>query len=133
MIARAPLRKSGFTLIEVVAALLTFSMGVIMMLRLTTALSRSMEHSAINSLITVEGQERMDSLSALAYGSLSTGTVQDTITVRGVRFRRSHTVTQCPCSGASGSPLVKKISVLVRQVSGTGPTYTSTSYVGTDW
>ena len=65
MIPRAPVRKGGFTLIEVVAALLTFSMGVIMMLKLTTSLSRSMEHSAVNSLITVEGQERMDSLSAL--------------------------------------------------------------------
>jgi hypothetical protein len=116
-----------------VGALLMFGGGVLMMLTLTRALSTSMEHSAINSLITAEGQERMDSLTALAFSSLTAGSVTDTVTVRGVRFTRTQTIATCPCTGGSSSPIVKKVTVLIKQVSGTGPTYTSAGYVSDVW
>jgi hypothetical protein len=116
-----------------VGALLLFSAGVLMMLSITRALSTSMEHSAISSMITAEGQERMDSLSGLTFATLTNGTVTDTLTVRGVRFVRTQTVTACPCTGGSGSPLVKKVSVLITQATGSGPSYTSASYISDLW
>jgi prepilin-type N-terminal cleavage/methylation domain-containing protein len=131
--SRHPGKRDGFTLIEVVAALLLFASGVLMMLSLTRALSTSMEHSALNSTITAEGQERMDSLTGLTFATLTAGTVTDTVTVRGVRFQRIQTVTACPCTGGSASPLVKRINVLIRQVTGVGPTYTSTGYISNVW
>jgi Tfp pilus assembly protein PilV len=126
-------KRSGFTLIEVIGALLIFSTGVLMMLGLTRSLSQSMEHSALNSLITAEGQERLDSLSALTYATLTTATLSDTIVVRGVRFRRAQTVSQCPCTGGSGSPLVKRLRVVITPVLGSGPTFAGSSYISDIW
>lgn len=94
MIGRGPAKRDGFTLIEVIAALLIFSAGILMMLGVTRGLSRSMEHSALNSLLTAEGQERMDSLAALTYATLTVGTRQDTLVFRGISFRRTQIVTQ---------------------------------------
>ena len=54
-------------MIEVIGALLVFSVGVIMLLQITTSLSRQLEYAALNSLITAEGQERLDSMNALAF------------------------------------------------------------------
>lgn len=130
MIRRDPARRAGFTLIEVIGALLMFSVGIVMMLGLTGGLSRSLEHSAINSLIAVEGQERMDSLTALTYANLTIGVRQDTLTVRGVRYQRTQTVALCPAC----SPLVKKIDVALAPVGTTpGPTYSATSYLADPW
>ena len=127
MIRRGPAARDGFTLIEVVAALLVFSAGIIMMLGVTRGLSESLEHSAINSLISAEGQERMDSLTALAYGSLTVGTKQDTLTFRGIKYKRVQTVTQY-------SPLVKKVDVVLQMLSNEpGPSYSASSYLSDVW
>lgn len=127
MIGRGPAVRDGFTLIEVIGALLIFSAGVIMMLGVTRGLSDSLEHSAVNSILTAEGQERMDSLTALTYSSLPVGTRQDTLTFRGVRYRRRQVVTQF-------SPLVRKVDVTLDPLSGeAGPNYSATSYLSNVW
>lgn len=126
MTDRNPPGRGGFTLIEVMAALLVFSAGVIMMLGVTRGLSRSLEHSAINSLITAEGQERLDSLTSASYASLTPGAYTDTLSIRGIRYRRTLTVSQY-------SPLVKKVDVTVHPVSGPGPAYDASSYRSDTW
>ena len=119
--------RDGFTLIEVIGALLIFSAGVIMMLGVTRGLSASLEHSAINSLIAAEGQERMDSLTALTYANLPVGTRQDTLTFRGIRYRRRQVVTQY-------SPLVRKVDVTLDPLSsGVGPNFSASSYLSNPW
>lgn len=123
----------GFTLIEVIGALLVFSVGVIMLLQITTSLSRQLEYAALNSLITAEGQERLDSMNALAFSFLATGTVQDTMTIRGVQYGRTQTVTPCPCTGGSPSVLTKKVYVSLVPLTGTGPSFTATGYVADLW
>jgi prepilin-type N-terminal cleavage/methylation domain-containing protein len=118
--------RAGFTLIEVMAAMLIFSTGVLMLLSVTSGLSSSLEHSAISSLITAEGQERMDSLMAVGYPVLS-GTSTDTLTYRGIRYRRNSTVSQY-------SPLVKKVDVSIAPLSGfTGPSWDASSYKADVW
>lgn len=127
MIRQCPARRAGFTLIEVMAAFLVFSAGVLMMLGVTRGLSLSLEHSAINSLITAEGQERMDSLNAVSYASLTVGSVTDTITFRGIQYRRIQSVTQY-------SPLVKRVDVtLARLDGGVGASFSASSYRGDVW
>jgi Tfp pilus assembly protein PilV len=114
-------------LIEVLAALLVFSAGLLMMLSLTRALSASLEHSAINTLVTARGQQTMDSLGAVAYSSLTVTTRTDTLSFRNVRYKRVQTVTQY-------GPLVKKIVVTLGPASGaTGPNYSATSYLAGTW
>jgi Tfp pilus assembly protein PilV len=118
--------RAGFTQIEVTAALLVFSAGVIMMLGVTRGLSRSLEHAAISSLITAEGQERLDSLTAVSYAGLALGTDTDTMRFRGVVYRRWLSVTQY-------SPLVKKVDLALEPVSGTGPAYDASTYRSEPW
>ena len=76
---------------------------------------------------TAEGQERMDSLSAVAYASLALGTRQDTMIVRGVGYRKTATVSQY-------SPLVKRVEVTIEPLSGgSGPDYSASTYVAGKW
>jgi prepilin-type N-terminal cleavage/methylation domain-containing protein len=114
--------RRGFTLIEVIGALLIFSVGVIMVLQLTGALSRQMEYAAKSSELVVRAQERLDSLEALPFDSITVGTRQDTLTVRGIRFIRRFTVT-------SVTALLRRIDVTVTPLTaGQGPSVSSTSY-----
>ena len=68
----------GFTLIEVIAALVIFSLGVLMVLRLTSALTAQMEYAATSSELVVRSEEPLDSLEALPFTSLVLGTTIDT-------------------------------------------------------
>ncbi|MSR35219.1 MAG: hypothetical protein EXR95_01070 [Gemmatimonadetes bacterium] len=126
MISRVPARRAGFTLIEVIGALLIFSVGVIMVLSITSALSRRTEYAAVNSVINVMGQQRMDSVSVLTYASVVVATTTDTITIRGLRYRRRLVITQY-------SPLVKKVDFILNPVAGAWPTYDASTYLRTTW
>src|SRR5688572_16634773 len=117
----------GFTLIEVVGALVVFSMGVIMLLSITRALSQRLEWSALNSLITAEGQERVDSLDAIGYSSLAVGSDVDTLSIRGVSYRQTQTITQY-------TALVRKAVVTLEPLgSGDGPSFSATLYASDVW
>ena len=117
----------GFTLIEVIGALLIFSVGVIMVLQLTGALSRQMAYAARSSELVARAQERMDSLEALPFDSITVGTQQDTLTVRGIRYVRRAAVT-------SVTGLLRRIDVsLMPQTTGSGPSYSATSYAAARW
>jgi prepilin-type N-terminal cleavage/methylation domain-containing protein len=118
--------RDGFTLIEVTAALLVFSAGVLMMLGATRSLGQSLERSAINTLITADGQERMDSLVTASFTGLS-GSYADTLTYRGVQYRLTHAITVY-------SPLVKRIHVRIEPLSGgPGPSFDAVSYKADTW
>jgi prepilin-type N-terminal cleavage/methylation domain-containing protein len=121
-----PARK-GFTLIEVIGALVIFSLGVIMVLQLTGALTRQMTYAARSSEVVARAQERLDSLEALPFDSITVGTHQDTLTVRGLRYVRRAAVT-------SITGLLRRIDVsLTPQTAGQGPSYTATSYAAARW
>lgn len=119
--------RGGFTLIEVIGALVIFSVGVIMVLQMTGALSRQMEYAAKSSELVVRAQERLDSLEALPFDSITVGTRQDTLTVRGIQYIRQATVT-------SVTGLLRRIDVSVSPLtSGAGPSVSSTSYAAAQW
>src|SRR6185436_2959429 len=111
-----PARRAGFTLIEVIGAVLIFSVGVITVLSMTSALSRRTEYAAVSSVLNVLGQQRLDSLSVLTYSSVATGTTTDTVTVRSIQFRRRLVVSQF-------SPLVKKLDLTLNPLVGSGPAF----------
>lgn len=119
--------REGFTLIEVIGALVIFSLGVIMVLQLTGALSRQMEYAGKTSTVVAMAQERMDSLEATSFAALAPGTTGDTVVVLGVRYLRSATITPLTAilyqMDVSMSPLP----------GGEGPTYSATSYAAAPW
>ncbi|HSM60715.1 MAG TPA: prepilin-type N-terminal cleavage/methylation domain-containing protein [Longimicrobiales bacterium] len=124
--ARLRPRSRGFTLIEVIGALVIFSGGVLMVLRITGSLSRQMDLAAVTSELVVRTQERIDSLEALPFDSLAAGTVADTFSIRGRAYTRSVSVT--PVTG-----LLYRLDVRVAPADGGSPSYEATSYTSAQW
>ena len=117
----------GFTLIEVIAALVIFSVGVLMVLDLTRSLSREMRYAATTSELVVRAQERLDSLESLSFESLTVGTAGDTLTIEGVAYQRTVTIS-------SVTGLLYQLDVTVSPVTaGEGPSYAATSYSAAHW
>jgi len=117
----------GFTLIEVIAALVIFSAGVLMVLDLTRSLSREMRYAATTSELVVRAQERLDSLESLSFDSLTVGTTGDTLAIEGVVYQRTVTVS-------SVTGLLYQFDVTMSPVTtGQGPSYAATSYAAAHW
>jgi len=117
----------GFTLIEVIAALVIFSAGVLVVLDLTRSLSREMRLAATTSELVVRVQERLDSLESLSVDSLTVGTVADTLTIQGVAYQRTVIVS-------SITGLLYQLDVRVSPVTaGEGPSWAATSYSAAHW
>ncbi len=126
-----PCRRSapsrGFTLIEVLGALVIFSLGVLMVIQLSSALSARMNYAARTSAIVARAQERLDSLEALPFDSLAAGTDADTLTIRGVRYVLTAEITEV-------TGLLYQIDVeLAPFVAGAGPAFSATSYATAEW
>lgn len=122
---RASGRRAGFTLIEVIGALVIFSVGVLMVIRLTTAMSSQMRYAGVSSELAVRAAERLDSLEATSFASLVMGIEADTLDVSGLAYQRNVTLTRI-------TPLLAQVEVTLTPVE-EGPSYAATSYVGEIW
>ena len=122
---RAP--AGGFTLIEVIGALVIFSVGVLMVMSLTGTLSLRMEAAAIRSELAVRGQERLDSLEILDYNALTAPSPPVTFTeIRGSTFYWLVTVTD-------STALARHVKVQLLPLSGSGPSFTGSTFVTRSW
>jgi prepilin-type N-terminal cleavage/methylation domain-containing protein len=119
--------RGGFTLIEVIGALVIFSLGVIMVLQLSTALSTRMEYASRSGEIVTRAQERLDSLETLPFDSLTPGSDVDTLTVQGIGYLLTASVT------AVTGVLYQIDVTMAPSVSGAGPSFTATSYAVAEW
>jgi prepilin-type N-terminal cleavage/methylation domain-containing protein len=116
----------GFTLIEVIGALLIFSMGVLMVIQVSGAMGYRMRYAGARSEIVALAQERLDSLDATPFASLTPGTTTATLTIEGIAFQRSVTITNV-------SPVLRRIDVAFTPTGGEGPTHTVSSYASAIW
>lgn len=123
---RAP-GRDGFTLIEVLGALVIFVVGVLMTLNMTDAASTQLERAALRSELAAMARTRMDSLETVGFSSLAPGTQTRAITVRGQGYREMLEV-------APFSPLVVELKVSFEpDGAGSGPVHTIHSYVAGPW
>lgn len=85
----------GFTLIEVVAALLIFAAGVLGAVNLAGALARQVEESALRSEVVAVAQERIEELERLPYDSLvvGVGTGTQSLTIQGLSYTRTTVIS----------------------------------------
>jgi len=116
----------GFTLIEVIAALVVFSVGVLMVLGLTGALSDQLTSAGLRSKVAVVVQNRLDSLQLVQYDSLTVGSISDTVMLQGRTFNRTERVFQT-------TPLVREVEVTVDAADGSGPRITASAFVIRSW
>lgn len=116
----------GFTLIEVIGALVIFSVGVLMVLQLSGALGTQMVYSARRSEIVILGSQTLDSLEATPADSLTLGTRTDTVTASGASFERVAVITQV-------TPLLLKIDLSVSAIGSGTPSFAVTTYAAKAW
>jgi prepilin-type N-terminal cleavage/methylation domain-containing protein len=116
----------GFTLIEVIAALVIFSVGVLMVIRLSGGLGVQMRFAGTRSELVVHANERLDSLEATPFASVVAGTTADTLSVQGIEYECTVTVT-------SVTAVLKRIDVSLAATGGEGPAHAVTSYLSAVW
>jgi len=121
-----PPNRGGFTLIEVVGALIIFSVGVLVLLSLTGVLSVQLNRAGKSTSVAVAVQNRLDSLEMVPYDSLVLGSHADTIDIFGEPFLRRHLIVQA-------NPLVREVQVTVEPVDGRGPELTASAFVSRPW
>ncbi len=119
-------RPCGFTLIEVLGALVIFSVGILMVMRAGSALTTQMRYSGARSEIVVLANAGVDSVEATPFDSLTAGTVRDTVTVQGWSYERTVNVTLL-------TPVLGRVEVRVSPVDSVGPEHSVTSYTSAVW
>jgi prepilin-type N-terminal cleavage/methylation domain-containing protein len=119
-------KRGGFTLIEVLGALLVFSMGVLMTLNLTDSMGEQLRRSGVKSELLALARTQLDSLEAEAGPGLAPFNRTETVTVAGQRYTQT-------LSAATYSPLVVELQVRLEPSGGRGPRQTLTSYVSGSW
>lgn len=117
---------AGFTLIEVVAALVIFSVGVLMVMSLTGTLSLQMQRAALRSEVAVIGQERVDSVQMLEFDSLTVGTTQSSMVIRGRSYLCTVTVTDM-------TRVLRQAEVTLMPADSLGPSFSGMAYVAENW
>ena len=116
----------GFTLIEVIGALVIFSMGVLAVVRLAGTLSVQMERAALRSELAVVGQERLDSLELVDYAALTVGTTTSSSSIRGETYDWSVTVSD-------STAVILHVEVSGTPSSGSGPSFSGATFVDRSW
>ncbi len=124
---KAPgLSADGFTLIEVIGALVIFSLGVLGVMQLSVTLSVRMERAALRSELAVVGQERLDSLELVDYPNLTVGTTTSSASIRGETYTWSVTVSD-------STAILRHVAVSGIPWSGSGPSFSGSTFVDRSW
>lgn len=88
---KGKISEEGFTLLEVMIALMILSVGILGFMKLQIASIQGNAFGIEMTQATITGQEKMEELKNMAYGAMTGG--NDTVTRAGVPFARSWTVT----------------------------------------
>lgn len=118
--------RAGFTLIEVIAALVIFAVGILMIMRVSGALTTQMRYAGTRSEIVALASERLDSIESAPFDSVTAGTTEDTVSVQGWSYRRRVTVSTL-------TPLLARIQVDLIRADSAGPSHSVTSYTSAVW
>ena len=120
----------GFTLIEVMCALLVFVMGVLMVLRLSAAMTTQLEFSGITSELVVVVHEQIDSLVATPFDSLEANTVAVDFKAGKQEIEYTRTVT---VSSVNRLLYQIEVGVSLKDTLAWGPSYSVTTYSAGSW
>lgn len=117
---------TGFTLIEVIAALLIFAVGILMVMQVSGALTTQMRYAGVRSEIVALASEQLDSIESAPFDSIDAGIREDTVSVQGWSYRRRVTVTLV-------TPVLARIDVELLRVDSLGPAHSVSSYTSAVW
>lgn len=117
---------AGFTLIEVMGALVIFTVGILAALNLSGGLGQRLDRAALRTMVVEVAHEEVDSMRAEGYDALLPGSGSVTIEIATRSYRIARSVEQY-------TPLVRRIAVSVSPESGEGPSHSVTSFISTEW
>jgi prepilin-type N-terminal cleavage/methylation domain-containing protein len=92
--ARTGRRDGGFTLIEVMGALLILSVGMVAAVRLTTASTERLEYVDRKAMAVRIAGEKVDSLTVAPYAALPPRIWSDTVSRGGDKWLVRYVITQ---------------------------------------
>ncbi|MFP3947228.1 MAG: prepilin-type N-terminal cleavage/methylation domain-containing protein [Longimicrobiales bacterium] len=122
-------RSGGFTLIEVVAALVIFAAGILTAVNLAGALAGQLEGAGLRSEVVSAAEDRIEELQRLPYDSLlvGAGTGSQSLTIQGRSYARTTVITPF-------NPRTMSLEVTVAPDAGaSGPSRTLVSYAYEAW
>lgn len=127
--SRVPTRvtdRSGFTLVEVMAALIILVVGVLAIARVTGGLALELRRAGALTSVIAATQTALEAAEAKSYSALLVGSQIDTVRIEGRPYVR--TVVVSP-TGARA----KRIEVTVAPAVPPGPRHALVSYVHKRW
>jgi prepilin-type N-terminal cleavage/methylation domain-containing protein len=83
----------GFTLVEVMVALVILTVGALALTQLALSVTVLMQRSTAKTELIAFAENRLESVQARDYSALRVGVEQDTVSVRGRPFVRRVTIT----------------------------------------
>lgn len=113
-------------MIEVLGALVIFSVGILMVMQVGNGLTVQMRNAGARSEIAAIAGASLDSIEAMPLDSVTVGTTTDTLTVQGWAYQRNIVIT-------SLTAVLARVDVTLAPVSGSGPTHDVTSYTSGVW
>ena len=122
--------RGGFTLIEVIGALLIFVMGVLVVMRLSAASSTQLQYSGVASELVVIAHEQIDSLAATPFDSLEAKTEKNDFKVGAAEIEYTKTVT---VSLLNRLLYRFDVDVSLKDTLAWGPSYSVTTYSAGAW
>ena len=111
-------------------ALLVFVMGVLMVLRLSAAMTTQLEYSGIASELVVLAHEQIDSLAATPFDSLEAKTMKVDLKVGKQEIEYTRTVT---VSLVNRLLYQIDVGVSLKDTLAWGPSYSVTTYSAGSW
>lgn len=83
----------GFTLVEVMVALVILAMGALALTHLSMSVAVLMQRSSAKTELIAAADNRLENVQARRYADLRVGVERDTVSVRGIRYERRVTIT----------------------------------------
>lgn len=113
-------------MIEVMGAMVIFSVGVLMILSMTTSLAARFQSNTLRTNLAIVGQGKLDSIAVLDYDSVSVGEATH-------QFVLNNQAYTCTMTTSQPDPVSRMVQVSLDPTDGTGPVFDGTVYVARVW
>lgn len=86
--------NGGFTLVEVMVALVILATGALAVTQLSLSVAILMQRSTAKTELITHAENRLEAVQSLDYDSIRAGVTEDTVSVRGKPYVRRITITE---------------------------------------
>lgn len=120
--ARAGPASAGFTLVEVMVALVVLALGALSIMQVSLSVAVLMQRAGARTQLITAVDNRLESVQARPFGDLRAGTEEDTVVIRGLPYRRRVTI-------AAPNSRLREIRVEITSPSRGGPRHSAQTLV----